>query len=374
LDKHLHIICLNVPYPVDYGGVFDLFYKLPALQKQGVKIHLHCFEYGRGKQPELNKYCHSVHYYQRQTGLGAVSFKLPYIVSSRNNKELVERLLLDHYPILMEGVHCTSLLSDTRFQNRKCFVRLHNVEHVYYHHLYKNSTSLIKKLYYWWESRMLKTYEASIANRAHFWTVIKTDITIYEQLGAASISYLPLFLPLWKVESSAGSGNYCLYQGDLSVPENDKAARWLLEIFKETDIPLVIAGKNPPRSLQHLVNKFNNICLLANPGNDDMQDVIRKAHIHIIPSYNSTGIKLKLLNALYNGRHCIVNNATILGTGLDATCHIANTTGELKQRVTQLLNQPFTERELAVRKSLLEHMFDNNENAIQVVKQVWHSD
>jgi hypothetical protein len=51
MTRHLHIICLNVPFPVDYGGVFDLFYKLPALHDQGVKIHLHCFEYGRGEQP-----------------------------------------------------------------------------------------------------------------------------------------------------------------------------------------------------------------------------------------------------------------------------------------------------------------------------------
>ena len=50
-EKHLHIVCLDVPYPVDYGGVFDLFYKIKALSEAGVKIHLHCFEYGRGQQP-----------------------------------------------------------------------------------------------------------------------------------------------------------------------------------------------------------------------------------------------------------------------------------------------------------------------------------
>ncbi|HAK10648.1 MAG TPA: mannosyltransferase, partial [Chitinophagaceae bacterium] len=47
MEKHLHIIALNVPFPVDYGGVVDLFWKLPSLQAQGVNIHLHCFDYGR---------------------------------------------------------------------------------------------------------------------------------------------------------------------------------------------------------------------------------------------------------------------------------------------------------------------------------------
>ena len=57
MEKYLHIITLDVPYPPDYGGVYDLFYKLPALQQQGVKIHLHCFYKNRLPQRELEKYC-----------------------------------------------------------------------------------------------------------------------------------------------------------------------------------------------------------------------------------------------------------------------------------------------------------------------------
>ncbi len=116
MSRHLHIICLDVPYPVDYGGVFDLFYKLPSLQKLGVHIHLHCFEYGRGEQKELEKYCLSVQYYKREKKL---SFRLPYIVSSRSNEQLMSCLLKDNHPILMEGIHCTYPLTDKRFQRQK---------------------------------------------------------------------------------------------------------------------------------------------------------------------------------------------------------------------------------------------------------------
>ena len=86
--KKLHIVSFDVPFPADYGGVIDLFWKLPALRAQGVQIHLHCFEYGRGKQIELNKYCSSVNYYVRSSGLKGFSLKLPYIVSSRKNETL----------------------------------------------------------------------------------------------------------------------------------------------------------------------------------------------------------------------------------------------------------------------------------------------
>ena len=119
MKKHLHIISLNVPYPADYGGVYDLFYKLPALQHEGVKIHLHCFTKDRTEQSELNKYCEEVFYYQRNTGRTGLSSKLPYIVASRINKDLTQRLLKDNYPVLMEGVHCTAITNDKRFANRK---------------------------------------------------------------------------------------------------------------------------------------------------------------------------------------------------------------------------------------------------------------
>jgi hypothetical protein len=65
-EKKLHIVCHDVPWPADYGGVVDLFYKLKALHAEGVKIILHCFLYGeRSRQDELNKYCEEVHYYKR---------------------------------------------------------------------------------------------------------------------------------------------------------------------------------------------------------------------------------------------------------------------------------------------------------------------
>jgi hypothetical protein len=66
IDKHLHIVTHDVPWPADYGGVIDIFYTLKALHEQGVKIHLHCFTQDREPQKELEKYCSSIHYYHRK--------------------------------------------------------------------------------------------------------------------------------------------------------------------------------------------------------------------------------------------------------------------------------------------------------------------
>jgi hypothetical protein len=373
LEKHLHIISLTVPYPVDYGGVFDLFYKLSALQQQGINIHLHCFDYGRGEQPELNKYCASVHYYKRSSY--RLFSSLPYIVESRKNEELFQNLLHDDHPILMEGIHCSALLNDDRFKNRQCFVRLHNIEFEYYDDLKKAATSPIRKLYYKRESTLLKRYEKSIANKAIFLTVTQKDADTYRNLfNGRSIFYLPLFLPPWKVSASAGMGAYCLYQGDLSVDANINIVEWLVKkIFFDANASLKIAGKRPPVAIKKLADLYENITLIADPSETQMQELIAKAHINIIPSFSNTGIKLKLLNALFNGRHCIVNDNTVAGTGFEHLCHIANTTEHLKDLIAQLYYQPFREDEVQARKIILEHHFNNEVNAGKLIQMIWSS-
>ena len=59
--KTLHVISFDIPYPANYGGAIDVFYKIKALHEKGLKIILHCFLYNNKKIPEeLIKYCEEV--------------------------------------------------------------------------------------------------------------------------------------------------------------------------------------------------------------------------------------------------------------------------------------------------------------------------
>ncbi|MBV9963008.1 MAG: glycosyltransferase, partial [Parafilimonas sp.] len=366
MERHLHIISLNVPYPVDYGGVYDLFFKLPALHEQGIKIHLHCFTKEQKEQPELNKYCREVLYYQRNTGRKGLSSKLPYIVASRNSKELITRLLKDEHPILMEGVHCTYITNDERFKARKLFVRLHNVENEYYKQLYQFSNQIKKSTYYWLEAKRLYAYEKKLTQQtAAFWAVAKQDMDYYErEFNCKHTEYLPLFIPGWKMNVHEGRGTNCLYHGNLEIEENEYAAVWLLKnVFRKIEIPFVIAGKNPSKKISSLVKRYKHVSLIANPSEKEMNEIISKAHIHVLPSFNNTGIKIKLLNALYNGRHCVVNNAMVTGTALKELCHVVNDGSEFVERIQLLYHQPFTLDEKNFRKKTLTAEFSNTDNA-----------
>ena len=104
-QPHLHIIALDVPLPVDYGGVMDIFYKISWLHKLGVKIHLHCFTKGRPPQDELDNYCEEVFYYQRKNFLQVLPVRLPYMVASRDNAALIKNMQNQVYAFNQIGLN-----------------------------------------------------------------------------------------------------------------------------------------------------------------------------------------------------------------------------------------------------------------------------
>ncbi len=373
-EKHLHIITHDVPFPADFGGVVDLFYKIKTLHSAGIKIHLHCFLNKRPEQKELEKYCVSVNYYKRKTGIGGLSFRLPFIVSSRKSSVLINDLQKDNYPVLIEGIHCSYYLYSKQVHNRKVLLRLHNTEFEYYHHLAKNVSNPFKKLYFFAESKLLKKYEKKIGKNIMIAAVSSHDVELYKRhFNASYIFHLPVFLPDNEVKGIAGKGPYCLYHGNLSISENEEAVIWLLKnVFSELKIPFVIAGKDPSPKLERLAHAKLHTCLVANPGDAEMQDMIAKAHINILPSFNNTGVKLKLLNALYNGRHCVVNKAGVEGSGLESLCSIATNASSFKTTIAELYNQEFTDEQIQRRRSVLQSIYDNNKNVEIVIGKLWN--
>ncbi len=215
--KQLHIVCLDVPYPPNYGGAGEMFHKIRALQAAGVLIHLHVFEYGRGAQPILKSLCASVHYYRRMEGHKGLSMKLPYIVTSRKSQPLLNRLSKGHQPILFEGIHTTGFAP--LLKDRKLFLRSHNIEHQYYGELASQSTG-IKSLLFRRESLCLRDYEPVTAGSMEVvFAISPNDQMWFADRGAKSV-FLPPFHGSHHVDIQPGRGQYLLYQGDLSLDQS----------------------------------------------------------------------------------------------------------------------------------------------------------
>lgn len=360
MTKYLHIVCLDVPWPADYGGAIDMFYKIRYLSQSGVKIILHCFEYGRPQSRELEAYCEQVFYYPRKKIL---PFRFPYIVVSRKNRELRNRLTCDDYPVLLEGIHCTYYLYNGALKNKKVWVRLHNVESEYYRNLAFYTHHVFKKIYFLFESFLLKRYEKRLAPNHCFLTLSHSDEKFLTDAGAGKSVYLPLFAGDMHVVSEPGKGSFCLYHGNLSISENERAVEFLVqEVFSNLDLPLVIAGKNPSGKIRKLCAR-SRVKLIPNPDDKKLIRLLKEAHIHVLPSMNTTGIKVKLLYALTRGRFVITNKHATGGTILSELCSVADGAAACQSAIEHLWDCEFTSAEIAKREELLRAEFDPHVNA-----------
>lgn len=370
-DHYLHLVSFNVPYPPNYGGVIDVFYKVKALAHIGVKINLHCFDYGRSIQPELNKYCSNVFYYKRKTGLAKSISKFPYIVNSRSNAELLNNLMSDDYPVLLEGLHSTYFLPQLKDNGKLVVVRAHNVEHDYYNYLAKQEHNYLRQLYFKNASKKLQRYEKIMAKADLIAAISPNDLHYFIQ-AYNNAFWLPPFHPNSEIKIPLGKGKYSIYHGNLSVPENIKAALYIIEVFKNyPHIKIKIAGKTPDDKVIQAASIFDHIEVISSPSNTVMSNLIEEAHIQLLPTFQPTGIKLKLIASLFTGRHCLVNNDMVSGTGLEKLCHKANSMQEFVQQTERLLSIPFEDQDLLLRKEVLSKKFDNIRNAELLVSKIF---
>ena len=348
----LHIVALNIPYPANYGGAIDIFYKIKVLSELGVKIHLHCFEYGRKHAEQLNTLCETVHYYPRNMHWKNLFSKTPFIVKTRNSKQLLENLISIDAPILYEGLHCCYYLNNTQLKERKQFVRAHNIESDYYKLLAKSETKIATKLYLITEYLKIKSFEKRLFNADAVLAISDKD---HDQLSKTSNSHLiRAFHPDSTILSKTGIGEYAIYHGNLAVAENENAALFLsLKVFKYLNYDLVITGSNPSNKLRKEVLKHSNIRLVENPEDSVLEKMMKDAHVHVLQTEQDTGIKLKLLKSLYLGRHCVVNNKMVFKTGLEKTCVIVESPKQWIRQIKELQSIPFTDDDIIQREELL---------------------
>jgi hypothetical protein len=374
--KQLHIVSFDIPFPADYGGVMDIFYKVKALHDLGVRITLHCFQYGdRQPQKELEKYCERVFYYRRSMSPLNMLSTRPFIVVSRQQRALLKNLQLDTAPILFEGLHACAFIGEKILRGRQKLIRMHNVEWEYYRNLDQLENNFWKKIYFKTESKKLQRFENQILKHADVLLTISPDDTGYfeekaEKLGLSQlkIAYVPPFHPNEIVESKKGTGDYVLFHGKLSVSDNEEAAIYLInKVFSKRDIPLSIAGKEPTERLKELASRHENIRLIADPSEKEMNALIQNAQINVLVSFQRSGMKLKLLNALYRGRHCVVNRHTIQNTGLESLCLVRNTSKDIGATVESLMNVQFSPNSVAERRAILEKGFSNRLNAEKIL-------
>jgi hypothetical protein len=360
VTKSLNIVSFNIPDPADYGGVIDVFYRIQALNSLGVRVYLHCFEYGRKRSEVLEKMCEKVYYYRRPRTLILQFSLFPFIVNTRKSKLLLANLLKNDFPILFEGLHSCYYLDSSKLASRIKIVRSHNIEHDYYASLAARTSKLFTKMYFRIESMRLKRFEKIYRQADKIGAISNADLDYLKENYGDKVFKLAPSHSNNEVKSLTGKGTYILYHGNLEVNENDEAALFVVErIAPNVDFQFVVAGRNPGVQLRKAVDNQPNVRLEANPDSKEMDALIANAHINFLPTFQSTGFKLKLLNALFNGRFCVGTKQLVAGTGLKELVVTCDSDAGLIHELKWLVMQDFTVENIEKRKALLKY-FSNS--------------
>ncbi|MDG1038323.1 MAG: hypothetical protein P8O89_05230 [Polaribacter sp.] len=353
MTKKIQIVSFDIPYPPKYGGVIDIYYKIEALKKQGIKIYLHTFLYDNNiQQQKLESLCDKVFYYNRSKNFKFFFSLIPFIILSRKNRKLYENINSIDAPILFEGLHTCYFLKKDNFKV-KTFVRTHNIEHKYYYGLAKSEKNIIRKCFFFLESKKLKKFEKNLSKVNGIFTISPFEQNYFSKHYKKS-HYIPAFHESLKIQNNRKQGDFILYHGDLRISDNIKAALFLINVYKNTPYKLVISSNAKVKRISDEIKKYDNIFLQEIPTKEDLDILFDKAHINTLISFQKTGIKLKLLNTLYKGKHIIANSEMIEDTGLEDLCNLANSKNEILKKTAELFNEKFSNVEVQKRSKKLE--------------------
>jgi len=199
---------------------------------------------------------------------------------------------------------------------------------------------------------------------SHILSISEQDEQYFKKkYPALQHAWIPAFHPNENVRIKTGKGSYCLYHGNLAVSENIKSVEFLLqEVFNKIEVPLIIAGKNPNKELFN--HQQNQVQIIANPDTETLNDLIANAQIHVLPSFQQTGLKLKVLHALFQGRHCLLNDSS-LESHLKTCIHFAETPDLFCAKIQELMGLDFTEQDILQRS---EHLafYNNHKQALRI--------
>lgn len=328
MSENLHIVTPDVPGLADSDISQDIFMKIKAFHDAGIKVHLHSFEFGRGTSSILEKYCYQVRYYRRNSANKLPNpSSTPYCVASRSNRELVRNLFADDFPILYEGLSTTFPVFWTNTQKNKIqHLNLVRDDEKYYKNLAALTPLGLNKLTFLYESWKCKKYMNKL-----------------RQTGNLSISSVISFYDHAAPSFTDNHGSFCLYFGKLSDKENEYAALWLLEnIFNEVEIPFVIAGSNPSPQLDQAAHLRLHTCLVGDPNEKELEELIKKAQIILLPSFIDCAPISRVSKSLLLGKFVLTNPKALGNSNFKEFCNIANTPDQFKEKVIGLFSDKFS--------------------------------
>ena len=275
------------------------------------------------------------------------SYNISRFFSPDFNSLLIKTLKKNSYDvILLESLFTTPYIESIRNHSQsKIILRSHNLEHIIWERLAKETTNPAKKIYLNLLSNQLKSYEIEVLNQLDGIAAISKDDELkYNNFNRAPKTItIPFGINVLNYNNETNNRNKNLkffHLGAMDWKPNLEAVGWLLKeiwpkiLQKNPNAELHLAGKNMPKWLidKKDVNVFNH-------GNvKNANEFIRKYDIMIVPILSAGGIRVKIIEGMALGKTIISTKigAEGLNYNNNENILIANTPSEFADQSLRL--------------------------------------
>lgn len=366
--KKILFLTPQLPYPADAGGFIKSFKLIEYLSQK------HDVDYASLLKDDnatyLNEFKNKVALQNFYTVDCSIPRSIKNIIFSniqlkpisfyRNYSKKLAKLLQpiwQNYDIIfVDHVDMFQYIPKAYFS--KTILHQHNAEFVMWERVAKLSNFGFKKLALLLQAKLLKRLEVKYCNAAKLILASPNDELELQKAGVMHQHFFETYhlgddklLEEKPLEFNPSSKNL-LYVGTLTWEANIDGLLWFLEnvwssiTAKDNAITLTIVGKNPDVRLL----KYKNQNVIFKGFVEDLEPEFQNAKLFIVPLRFGSGIKVKVVSAMYRGLPCITTSIGAEGLQVENGKHllIAEDKEAFSQAIFKLINDATTWQTLSV--------------------------
>ena len=234
------------------------------------------------------------------------SYNIQRFISPAFEDELVDILEAQQFDVIhFDGLYSSPYLPTVKaYSKAKTIMRAHNVEHVIWQRLAKNSEGFLKKQYLQLLARRLKKYEEQVINKFDaIIAITEEDKSLLQQLGCATkimVSPAGIDINSYIPDRSTTEWPSLFHIGALDwMPNREGLMKFITEEWsainaKFPDLKFYIAGRNMPQWMKEW--KYPNVILVGEV--EDAIKFINSKSIMIVPLYSGGGMRIKIIEGM----------------------------------------------------------------------------
>ena len=297
------------------------------------------------------------------------SYHVERFISKDFNNRLIEVLKEGDYDVVqLEMLYMAPYIETIRKHSKALIVlRAHNVEHLIWERIAKETKFLPKRLYINHLAKTLKNYELSVLEKVDgIAAITRKDASFFRKYCATPTIDIPYgvypedFTPNYEIE-----GQPKFYHiGSMNWMPNEEGIRWFLDncldavVAKVPHFVFHLAGRNMPEWLNTLKN--DHVDVIGEVPN--AKEFVANHDVAIVPLLSGSGIRIKIIESMALGKTVIT---TFVGAeGIlyeeDVNIIIAENKAKMVEAIRRIDANPAEAVEIGkAARRLVEETYDN---------------